>query len=224
MFKKLLFIACVFAVAVPLVVAQGPSMGSPPGLMIPLPEGMMPPPPEDGPEAFEAFLGEAFVLIAGDDGMMTLEELMEWMKKFGPPEGAGGEMEAGEMPCGDEEDAGGEIPQADCDGSTGNLIERTICNSDGYNWQAISMPAGRNAGCFNVEAKSASPVIFYIYDEADPTTILFDSDRDGLHNIGTVLGTLTHATDTVYHVELDTAKSAPDAWVKVTCVDYNPSP
>ena len=117
MFKKILFIACVFAVAIPLVVAQAPPPPPPfPGLMIPLPEGMMPPPPEDGPEAFEAFLGNVFGMIAGDDGVMTLEELREWMGRFEPPMDDGGEMGSGSMPCGDEGEVGGEVPRADCDG------------------------------------------------------------------------------------------------------------
>ena len=220
MLRRLALIACVLAIAVSSVVAQAPPPPGPPpmmpGLMIPLPDGMMPPPPEDGPEALDAFLGEAFVLIAGDDGVMTLEELKELMRSCGPPEGDGS------MPCGEEEEEGAEIPRADCDSCTGNLIERTICNDSAYHWQAISMPAGRNAGCLNVEAKSPSPVIFTIYAEDDPTNILFDSDRDGLHNINTVMGTLTHTSDTVYHVELDMSRSAPDAWAKVTCVDYAP--
>lgn len=219
MVRRALVVASLLAVAV--AVAQAPPPPVPMGgLMIPLPEGMMPPPPEDGPEAFEEFVGEVFANIAGDDGVMTLDELKAWLRRFGPhpAEGEEGGMEPGEWPCGMEFPA--EVPRADCDGITGNLIERVVCNGPEYAWQAISMPAGRNAGCFNVAAKSASTVIFYIYNEADPSAYLFDSDRDGLHNIGTVMGTLSHDADTVYHVELDQARSAPDAWVKVTCVDY----
>lgn len=255
MLKRMVLIACALALSAPLLLAQAPPPPGPgpmmPCLAIPLPEGMMPPPPEAGPEAFEAFVAGAFAAIAGDDGVITLDELKAAMKKGEPappmpPEGPkppeGMPLDGPKPPEGFMPPEGGPLaglpdppvcdgsmvsnellPQAvdsPCGTSMGNLIFRTVCNAPGYNGQAISLPAGRTASCFGIEAITKNVVILKIYPEADPATLLFDSTRDGLENIGAVMGSLAPAADTVYRIELDMAASAPDARVTVRFVDF----
>lgn len=255
MLKRMALVVCALALSAPLVLAQAPPPPPPgpmmPCLAIPLPEGIVPPPPESGPDAFEAFVADAFAAIAGEDGILTLDELKAAMKKGEPappmpPEGMKppeGMPPAGFMPpdggpppeggpfaglpdppvCDDSMVSSEMLPQAvdsPCGTSMGNLIFRTVCNAPGYNSQAISLPAGRTASCFGIEAITKNVVIFKIYPEADPTTILFDSTRDGLENLGAVMGALAPAADTVYRIELDMAASAPDARVTVRFVDF----
>jgi hypothetical protein len=64
------------------------------------------------------------------------------------------------VPCGDHE---------------GNLIFRTICNMPGFQSQAISLPGGRSAGCFDLEALRGD-IAFEIVSE------------DGMHIFDTSMG------------------------------------
>ena len=95
----------------------------------------------------------------GEDGMMD-----------GPMDGPmGGPMEGGilmagegdlaDLPlapeCSDTLRENELMPQAEnvpCGDREGNLIFRTICNMPGFESQAISLPDGRGAGCFGLEA------------------------------------------------------------------------
>ncbi|MEE3039917.1 MAG: hypothetical protein VX948_03550, partial [Candidatus Latescibacterota bacterium] len=62
------------------------------------------------------------------------------------------------VPCGDRE---------------GNLIFRTICNMPGFESQAISLPDGRGAGCFGLEALRGE-IAFEIV--AEDGTVLFNTN------------------------------------------------
>lgn len=112
-----------------------------------------------------------------------------------------------------------QLPQAEnvtCGSSTGNLLFRTVCNMPGFDSQAISLPDGRDADCFGIESQTPGPVIFTIYPESDPSNIIFDSTRDGLHNIGAV-----HLGDSgVYRIDLDETASVPGAKVTVRFIDH----
>ena len=230
MVKRLLLALGALALVLSLALAQQPPTPTP-GLMLPLPDGMVPPPPEDGPETFEAFVADVFAAIAGRDGVMALDELLDYMRGFAPPPDASqgsipGSFGAADMgvspdppPCTDELVAAEMVPQATdvpCGHSSGNLVFRTACNADGYNSQTVSLPPGRVAGCFGIEAITGDLVILYIYPEDDPGDVIFDSDRDGLENIHQV----TVAGERVYRVELDMDRSAPNARVTVRLVDH----
>ena len=58
-------------------------------------------------------------------------------------------------PCSDELWEAELLPQAEgvpCHDREGNLIFRTICNTPGFQSVAITLPPGRGAGCFGIEA------------------------------------------------------------------------
>lgn len=57
-----------------------------------------------------------------------------------------------------------------CDGTTGNYLERTVCNSPGYTEYAISLPAGRKASCFQIVAQR-TPNKWKIIDESTGATV-----------------------------------------------------
>ncbi|MEW6753531.1 MAG: hypothetical protein AB1505_21485 [Candidatus Latescibacterota bacterium] len=253
MFGKVFLVSLALLAGAVLLVAQEPATPPParPGLVIPLPEGMTLPPAETGVEVYEAMVENVFFAIAGDDGLMSVEELKDWLREHGPrpgplfrPEGdMGGTMHPGPGAQGTDASAdaygsGADFPalpdppactaevltsQAaplrtgqSCGSSSGNLVFRTVCNTDGFSVQTISMPEGRTAGCFGIEAITKNVVIVYIYPEDDPSNMIFDSDRDGLDRIGDVQ--LTDAG--VYRLELDMDRSDPDARVTVRFVDY----
>ena len=197
----------------------------PMGLHIPLPEGFEP--PEDAPP--EAFLEAAFGMIAGEDAILTLEELKDWMSKFKPMDGdmvGPAEGDFGMLPdppeCTDElvtSEMGYQEANVPCGGQEGNVVFRTVCNEEGYNSQAISLPADRMASCFGIEAMTKNKVVFVIYAEVDPGGLIYDSTRDGLENIGMV-ELVADDGDAVYRVELDMDESDPGARVTVRFNDH----
>ena len=77
------------------------------------------------------------------DGIIDEVEAQECGQHMGPP------------PCSDELRASEQMPQEEgfpCGDRAGNLIFRTICNAPGFEVAAISLPEGRSARCFDVEA------------------------------------------------------------------------
>lgn len=163
-----------------------PSGMMPPGMMPPPPSGMMPPPGEMPPPG---------------------PPPMGMMGGMVPPD-CSAELVNSEL-----------LPQAEnvtCGSSEGNLLFRTVCNMPGFDSQAVSLPDGRDADCFGIESQTSGVVVFTIYPESDPSNLIFDSTRDGLHNIGAV-----HLGDTgVYRIDLDEAASDPNAKVTVRFVDH----
>ena len=94
MFGRILLIAaCALSLGIAPVLAQDAPPPPPgPSLFIPAPEGFEPPSPEEGHEAFEEAF---FAAVAGDDGVLTLEELKAIMP---PPEEMPKPPEEGEEP------------------------------------------------------------------------------------------------------------------------------
>ena len=197
----------------------------PPHLMIPLPEDFVPPPPEDGPEAF---IEAAFALIAGEDGVLILEELLEWLDAK-PMNGNSGISE------GDEGLAGLPYPPAcssslvnsellpqqtgfACNNSqsVGNLIFRTVCNADPYRDQAISLPDGRAADCFGIEAIKGTNLIFEIFKESDGT-LMYDNSMG--KNAFETLVLIGEPGGTVYRIKLFGADT-PDARMTIRFIDH----
>lgn len=190
------------------------------GIMVPpmLPSGMMPPPGEMPPPPLPG--------DAPPSGMMPPPGPMSpgmmpppgEMPPPGPPPMG---MMGGMVPpdCSAELVNSELLPQAEnvtCGSTTGNLLFRTVCNMPGFDSQAVSLPDGRDADCFGIESQTSGVVVFTIYPESDPSNLIFDSTRDGLHNIGAV-----HLGDTgVYRIDLDEAASDPNAKVTVRFVDH----
>jgi len=106
-------------------------------------------------------------------------------------------------------------PQAEgepCAETEGNLVFRTVCNVEGFNAQAISLPDGRAAGCFAIEAIRGHGIVFEIARESDGS-VVFDTSmgKEAYHNLVLV-------GPEVYHVKL--VGGSPDAAITVRFVDH----
>lgn len=151
-------------------------LGAPQGFVPP--PGMFPPEMTGDPVTDEQMLvAHVYGLIDADgNGAIDLYEFGAWVREVRvppPPESADmadptatmdGILRAGEGDlgglrmapgCSDELQDGEQLPQAEnvpCGDREGNLVYRTICNMPGYGSGAISLPEGRSAACFGVEA------------------------------------------------------------------------
>jgi hypothetical protein len=86
----------------------------------------------------------------------------------------------GECFCSDDMWASEQAPQGTnepCDTTEGNLVYRSACNVDGFDVHAISMPAGRVAGCFAMEYTQGT-VWFHIIQESD-MSVMYEGDGTG---------------------------------------------
>ena len=156
----------------------GVVLGPPDGFMPPA--DMPPPPMTDDPEEARHMMLDAFFRMMDADGSGAIEpgEFHAWVRDFHmppPPDGMMGDgmMHDGDMEgilragegdladlniapeCSDDLRSSEQSPQAEgvpCGDREGNLIFRTICNMPGFESVAISLPDGRAAGCFSLEA------------------------------------------------------------------------
>ena len=106
----------------------------------------------------------------------------------------------------------------DQDGMTGNLIFRTVCNSPGWENNAITLPAGRNASHFGIEAATTGKVFFGIGVEGGApvwTTADGKAALDALH-----LTSAAPSPNGKYVIMIDSAKSDPGVRVTVSFVDH----
>ena len=205
------------------------------------PEGMSPPPPTGDPEADGAAMLDMFFQLMDADGSGAVDpgEFHAWVRGFHmppPPEGMmhddgvmhddgmmDGILHAGEgdladlnlaPECSDDLRDSEQGPQAEgipCGDMEGNLIFRTICNMPGYESVAISLPDGRGAGCFNIEALTGA-IGFEIVSE------------DGGHIWDTTMGKESYKDlklegPGVFHVK--STGGWPDGAVTIKFVDVN---
>ena len=212
-----------------------------PALMIPLPGNFTPPPPPEDEEARRGWFEEAFrALDADGDGVISKEELMAAMRKphhrpgDGGPHGDGGEFEGlsaddeelsglPEPPPCDEDLRDSELTPQEVDvacgssESVGNLIFRTVCNMDPYRSEAISLPSGRAADCFAIEAIRGSGITFEIVDESTGTAIF--NTADGKHAFDTLVLTGDPSGTNVYRINL-LSGDTPDASLTIRFIDH----
>lgn len=217
-----------------------PPEGPPPfpHLFVPLPPdaALPPPPPEGTPEEFVAAAIAA--LDADGDGELSAEEIhaahdvmpMDMPPEGMPPEGepggpSEGDEDLADLPhppeCGEELRESELLPQGEnvsCDRSesVGNLIFRTVCNMDPYRDQAISLPEGRAADCFGLEAIKGHNIVFQIVKEADGA-MMFDTSW-GKEAFKTLV-LVGEPGDTVYQLKLISADE-PDAAITVKFIDH----
>ncbi len=101
-----------------------------------------------------------------------------------------------------------------CGTKKGNYLQRTVCNSATYSTNAISLPAGRTAGCFRIVALNGKPDWKIV--NASTGALVFDPV---MPLTAPRLGGLTLPAGT-YHIVLDKTKSSKDAWITLGFVDY----
>ena len=172
------------------------------------------------------------------NGELSREELEAWiMHVHIPPMMGLGPDGCGDGGCGGEGVSVGmegteDLPEPECSFATqeaemspvaenvscasseavGNLVYRTVCNVEGFNAQAISLPEGRAAGCFDIEAIRGSNILFEIVRESDGG-VEFDASmgKDAFR-------TLILVGPEVYHLKL--VSGSPDAAITVRSVDH----
>jgi hypothetical protein len=101
--------------------------------------------------------------------------------------------------------------------SVGNLIFRTVCNMDPYRSEAISLPSGRAADCFAIEAIRGSGITFEIVDESTGTAIF--NTADGKHAFDTLVLTGDPSGTNVYRINL-LSGDTPDASLTIRFIDH----
>lgn len=123
--------------------------------------------------------------------------------------------------CSEQLRASEQTPQAtnvSCNGKQGNLLFRTVCNTSGYNQVAVTLPPGRAAGCFAIEALSRNRVVWGIRVEGGSD--VYHSSMGPRALAGLAIGSATPSVNGKYTVYLDTAQSNPGASITVRFVDY----
>jgi len=165
----------------------------------PMPPHLVIPVENIAPDDHEA----AFAAIDGDgDGKLSLAEIGNAMKAF-MGGGDGGEMMDPEW------------PSTECNGNTGNEITRELTGAAGSNAVAISLPSGREAGCFSIESDAAIEV--QIIEETDPpedpAPVMWHSD-DGEESLADLV-----LEEGIYHVEIISSDDESAA-ITVVFVDY----
>jgi hypothetical protein len=148
----------------------------------------------------------------------------------GPPPGKPGMPPSGgkpgEMPeppeCGDELVKGEMGPQAEnvpCGRHVGNLIFRTVCSKEGYDKAAITLPEGRAAACFGVEAITKGKVAWGIRVEG-ARRAAYHSKMGPRKLERLVLADRKPSEKGKYTIFLDGKASDPDARVTVRFIDH----
>ena len=191
----------------------------------------------EDPEEAKARIVEIFfgMMDADDSGELNLDELRSWVAQVWipapsppeeppPPESThigisegdeGLESKPHPPECTGELSTSERGPQAEgeaCGETEGNLVFRTVCNVEGFNAQAISLPEGRAAGCFDIEAIRGSNILFEIVRESDGG-VEFDASMGKA-----AFRTLILVGPEVYHLKL--VSGSPDAAITVRSVDH----
>ena len=115
----------------------------------------------------------AFDAVDSDgDGKLSLVEIGDAINTFmeshsGPMGGGCGDESEGDCSGGDDgKRMDPEWPLNECNGNTGNEITQELTGAAGNNAVAISLPSGREAGCFSIESDAV--IERQIVEETDP--------------------------------------------------------
>ena len=210
---------------------QGILLSPPPGTELPPP----PPEPPTDPEAGKMMLFEGlFALMDTDgDGKISKDEMLAWLADIHFPVHGGGESSGisegddglEDLPhpveCSESVITSEMQPQdtnISCSSSEskGNLVHRTVCNTDPYKSQAISLPDGRAADCFRIAAIKGHNIVFEIIKESDGTQMFHTSMGKTAFDRLILIG---EPGDTVYRINLISADE-PDASITVEHIDH----
>ena len=104
------------------------------------------------------------------------------------------------------------------DGVMGNLIFRTVCNTQGNEKNFITLPAGRHASQFGIEAATAGNIFLEIRVEGGDVVWKTDDGQpafEGLH-----LGSAAPSANGKYEILIDSGKSDPDDRATVRFLDH----
>ncbi len=124
--------------------------------------------------------------------------------------------------CSDELRTSEELPQAEnvmaSNGKQGNLMFRTVCgDTPGFDQVAISLPSGRSAVDFDVEAITAGNVNFGIRVEGGADIYHSSMGPAAFHAL--VLEDIAPSATGKYTVYLDLSNSDPGSRVSVRFID-----
>ena len=103
-------------------------------------------------------------------------------------------------------------------GQQGNLIFRTVCNSAGWENISITLPAGRNASGFDVEAATPGKIFFGVGVEGGTPVWTTADGKNAFHALH--LTSAAPAPDGKYVIMIDPSKSDPGVSVTVRFIDH----
>ena len=200
-----------------------------------------PPPPPSKEEMFNQ-------MDANGDGMVTWDEFQAWYDAhMGGPMHDGGEHTDGGPMDGEGHDHGDHMGEGmpvppECseemrqneqqpqqtnvpasNGMQGNLLFRTVCaDMPGYDQAAISLPPGRQALDFDLEAATPDPamgnIVFGIKDDMGNDVFHSSAGKAAFHAL--VLENAATSTATaVFTIYIDAAASDPGARITVRFID-----
>jgi hypothetical protein len=112
-----------------------------------------------------------------------------------------------------EQELGAQEEGFPCGDRDGNLLFRTICNMEGFDMAAITLPEDRGAGCFGIEALRGH-IDFQIVAMDD--TVIWDTSM-GKEAFDALK--LDGGPGAVYHIQA--IGGSPDGSVTVRFVDVN---
>ena len=103
-------------------------------------------------------------------------------------------------------------------GQQGNLIFRTVCNMPGWENNAITLPAGRNASAFDVEAATMGKIFFGVSVEGGAPVWTTADGKDAFHALH--LTSAAPSANGKYTIFIDPAKSDAGVSVTVRFIDH----
>ena len=103
-------------------------------------------------------------------------------------------------------------------GQQGNLIFRTVCNMPGWESNAITLPAGRNASGFDVEAATLGKIYFGVGVEGGQPIWTTADGKDAFHALH--LTSAAPSADGKYVIMIDPAMSDPGVSVTIRFIDH----